>query len=63
VWFSFGTQWSPSKASRLDLGVSYIYVKESKINNDQRAAGRGLVIGEYNDSSIWLLGAQYSMSF
>jgi long-chain fatty acid transport protein len=63
VWFSFGTQWTPDKASRLDLGVSYIYVQDSKINNNQAAAGRGTVVGEYNDSSIWVLGAQYSMSF
>ena len=63
VWFSFGTQWTPDKASRVDLGVSYIYVKDSKINNDQTAAGRGDVVGEYNNSSIWVLGAQYSLSF
>ena len=67
VWFSFGTQWTPDKTSRLDLGVTYIYVRDSKINNDQTtgfgASARGVVTGEYNDSSIWLLGAQYSMSF
>ena len=63
VWFSFGGQWTPDKASRLDFGVTYIYVKDSDINNDQTANGRGLVAGEYNNSSIWLLGAQYSMSF
>jgi len=67
VWFSFGTQWTPDKASRLDLGVSYIYVKDSKINNDQTtglgASARGIVTGEYNNSSIWVLGAQYSLSF
>jgi len=63
VWFSFGTQWTPDKASRVDLGVSYIYVRDSKINNNQAASGRGTVIGEYNNSSIWVLGAQYSMSF
>lgn len=63
VWFSFGAQWMPSKASRLDLGVSYIYVQDSKIDNNQTANFRGRVTGEYNDSSIWLLGAQYSMSF
>ena len=67
VWFSFGTQWTPDKASRLDLGVSYIYVQDSKINNNQLvpnppSASRGQVIGDYN-ASIWLLGAQYSMSF
>jgi len=69
VWFSFGTQWTPDKASRLDLGVSYIYVQDNKINNNQSATAippitpsRGQVTGDYN-ANIWLLGAQYSMSF
>jgi len=42
-------------------------VRDSKINNDQTTgfgtSARGRVTGEYNDSSIWLFGAQYSMSF
>ncbi len=63
VWFSFGTQWTPDKASKLDLGVSYIYVQDSNVNNNQSAKGRGTVTGEYNNSSIWLLGGQYSMAF
>ena len=62
VWFSFGAQWLPSKASKLDLGVSYIYVRDSKIDNDQTAAERGRVTGEYS-GDIWILGAQYSMAF
>ncbi|MBT0963527.1 OmpP1/FadL family transporter [Denitromonas iodatirespirans] len=62
TWFSFGTQWKATKASTLDLGVSYLFVPETKINNDQQAAGRGLVRGTY-DSSVWILGAQYSMAF
>ena len=63
MWFSFGTQWTLDKASRVDLGVSYIYVRDSKINNNQTAAARGDVVGEYNNSSIWVVGAQYSLSF
>jgi long-chain fatty acid transport protein len=62
VWFSLGAQWAPSKASRLDLGATYIYIRDSKINNNQTALGRGTVTGEYS-GDIWLLGAQYSMSF
>jgi long-chain fatty acid transport protein len=62
VWFSFGAQWALDKSSRLDLGASYIYVRDSKINNNQTALGRGTVTGEY-EGNIWLLGAQYSMSF
>jgi len=65
VWFSVGTQWAPDKTSRLDLGVTYIVVRDSKINNDQttnESPPRGIVSGEYS-GNIWLLGAQYSMSF
>jgi len=65
VWFSFGTQWAPNKTSKLDLGVAYIVVRDSKINNDQttgESLPRGVVTGEYS-GNIWLLGAQYSMSF
>ena len=62
VWLSFGAQWLPNKASKLDLGVSYIYVRDSKIDNNQTAAARGRVTGEYS-GDIWILGAQYSMAF
>ena len=62
VWFSFGTQWTPDKVQRFDFGVSYIHVRDSKIDNNQTALGRGRVTGEYS-GNIWILGAQYSMSF
>ena len=67
VWLSFGAQWAPSKTSSLDLGVSYIYVRDSKINNNQTVPvpanlSRGLVSGDY-EGNIWVFGAQYSMSF
>ena len=61
VWLSFGAQWAPDKASRLDFGVTYIFVRDSKIDNNQPPQ-RGRVTGEYT-GNIWLLGAQYSMSF
>ncbi len=63
IWFSAGAQWAVSKTSTVDLGATYIYAKDSKIANNQTAQGRGLVVGEYNNSSIWVLGGQYSMSF
>lgn len=67
VWFSFGAQWTPDKASRLDLGVAYIVVRDSKIRNNQNnvvapTPPRGQVVGEY-EGNIWVLGAQYSLSF
>lgn len=62
VWFSFGAQWLPSKTSALDVGVTYIAIKDSKIDNNQTALGRGTVTGEYS-GNVWILGAQYSMAF
>ncbi|MEI8171365.1 MAG: outer membrane protein transport protein [Rhodoferax sp.] len=66
TWFSFGTQWTQSKGATLDLGVSYLYVKDADIKNNQTSAdptkNRGLVSGTYSDS-VWILGLQYSTAF
>ena len=62
VWFSLGAQWEPSKTSKLDLGMSYIYVRDSNIDNNQSVDSRGRVTGDY-EGNIWVFGAQYSMSF
>ena len=64
VWFSFGAQWMPTKTSALDFGMTYIAIKDSKIDNDQSAspAFRGRVTGDYS-GNVWILGAQYSMAF
>jgi len=66
VWFSLGAQWATSKTAKLDLGATYIHVRDSKINNDQTTgfgpSARGRVTGEY-EADIWIFGAQYSMSF
>lgn len=72
VWFSFGAQWLPVKGSTLDAGISYLYIKDPSIHNDQRVVStnptinaltnRGLVDGTYS-GNIWILGAQYSMQF
>lgn len=67
TWFSVGAQWKTDKASALDVGLAYLYVPDTGIRSgepiDPAARKlRGLVKGEY-DSSVWILGAQYSMSF
>ncbi len=65
IWFSLGAQWAPSKTSKLDFGATYIYIKDSKIDNDQTTGEllpRGVVTGEY-EGNIWIFGAQYSMAF
>lgn len=65
AWLSFGAQWAPNKTSVLDIGLSYVFIKDSKIDNDQGIAAaplRGRVTGDYR-GNIWIVGAQYSMSF
>jgi long-chain fatty acid transport protein len=62
IWLSIGGQWKPSPTSALDFGFAYLIIDDPKVDNDQRAQGRGLVRGEY-DAEVYILGAQYSMSF
>ncbi|MFV5213012.1 OmpP1/FadL family transporter [Azonexus caeni] len=60
LWLSLGAQWKPSKATTVDLGASYLFVKDTKINNNGGASG--LIRGDY-DSDVWILGGQFSMAF
>lgn len=66
TWFTFGTQWKPAKNQTLELGAAYLYIPKTKINQNETTlnplTNRGTVVGEY-DSSVWILGAQYSMAF
>lgn len=62
TWFALGGQWKATKTTTLDVGGAYLYVRDTQIDNDQSAAGRGRVTGEY-DTDVWIFGAQYSMAF
>ena len=62
TWLSVGAQWRPNSNGRVDFGLTRILVKDTDINNDQTAQGRGRVTGTY-DTRIWLLGVQYSHAF
>lgn len=62
LWLSIGTQWKPAKTSAVDLGFAYLIVKDTDIDNNQSLQGRGRVTGTY-DSSVMILGAQYTQSF
>jgi long-chain fatty acid transport protein len=62
TWFTTGAQLKVNKDSLLDVGVAYLYVPESHIDNNQAALGRGRVTGVY-DARVWIFGAQYSMAF
>lgn len=62
LWLSVGTQWTPAKASVVDLGLAYLHVKDTDIDSNQSAQARGRVTGTY-DTSVIILGAQYSQAF
>jgi long-chain fatty acid transport protein len=67
TWLSFGTQWQPVKGSTLDFGVTYLYIQDASIHNNQPSTvsptlNRGLVDGTFK-GNVWILGAQYSMNF
>ncbi|MDD3354079.1 outer membrane protein transport protein [Zoogloea sp.] len=62
TWLSTGAQLRLDRGSLLDLGVAYLHVPESTIDNNQATLGRGYVKGAY-DARVWILGAQYSMAF
>jgi long-chain fatty acid transport protein len=59
---STGAQWKLSNGAKLDIGVAYLTIADTSINNNQLAKARGLVTGTYSGSA-WILGAQYSMPF
>ncbi|WP_291993215.1 outer membrane protein transport protein [Candidatus Accumulibacter sp. ACC003] len=60
TWFTVGTQWKPAKEQTVELGAAYLYIPTTNINHSTTAGGT--VIGNY-DSSVWILGAQYSLAF
>ena len=64
VWLSMGGQYRFSKASVLDVGVAYLYLRDPSISNNQTTStpSRGLVSGTYS-GNVWVIGTQYSHSF
>lgn len=61
TWFSTGAQIKVNQSSNVDVGLAYLYVPESTIDN-QPTAIQGRVKGVF-DARVWILGAQYSMAF
>jgi len=66
TWFSAGFQYKPAKNMAVDVGMAYIYLSDTEINNDGRttnpSTNKGLVRGSYDNYSF-ILGSQLSMSF
>ena len=58
IWLSLGGQWSLGKSSKLDLGYTYLYVKDPSINQTKGTT----LSGKYDDSAH-IVGLQYSVGF
>ena len=65
-WVTTGGQFKPSKTSAIDIGLAYLRVKDTAVDNDQNTGvgvpQRGRVTGTY-EGKVYILGAQYSHSF
>lgn len=62
LWLTIGAGYNFDKKSRIDVGASYIFIKDTPIDKDERATGAGRVTGNYK-GSVGLLGVQYSQAF
>jgi long-chain fatty acid transport protein len=61
-WLSFGARYQVTGADSLDLGYTYIQVRDTSINNNQAATGGGIVTGNYK-GHVHILGLQYQHTF
>lgn len=59
LWLSLGGQWNAGRYGTLDIGYSYLYVRDPSID---RTVNGTRVLGEY-DAGAHILGAQYSYGF
>lgn len=59
LWLSLGGQWNTGRYGKLDLGYSYLYVKDSNIAMNKNGA---FLRGSY-DASAHIVGLQYSVGF
>jgi len=59
IWLSLGGQWNMGKSGKIDLGYSYLYVKDPSID---RTVGANTLSGSY-DASAHIVGLQYSAGF
>jgi long-chain fatty acid transport protein len=62
TWLSLGGQYKMSAASVIDFGYAHLFVKDSKIADNQAASGKGNLVGTYKNS-VDILSAQYTHNF
>jgi long-chain fatty acid transport protein len=61
-WLSFGARYAISGADALNFGYTYIWARDTNINNNQSASAAGIVTGTYK-AHVQILGVQYQHTF
>lgn len=61
-WLSLGATYQVSRSGRIDMGYTFVNIKDADINNNQTAAGRGVVNGTY-EATVNILSVSYQHSF
>lgn len=59
LWLSLGGQWNTGRYGKVDLGYSYLYVRDPDINQNKNYT---VLRGSY-DTSAHIVGLQYSVGF
>lgn len=59
LWLSLGGQWNAGRYGKVDLGYSYLYVRDPDINQNKNYT---VLRGSY-DTSAHIVGLQYSVGF
>lgn len=62
IWASIGAQWKPRSNLAIDVAYSHLFVKDATINDNQAAAGSGILRGTY-EGSVDIISAQVALSF
>ncbi len=62
TWLAVGGQYKPSKESAVNFGYAHLFVKDASIADKQAAAGKGNLIGSY-ENSVDIISVQYTHSF
>ena len=63
TWLAFGVQYALTPKSKIDVGYAHLFINDAKIDaNGGSTAAKGRLVGSY-ESSVDILGAQYSMAF
>jgi long-chain fatty acid transport protein len=63
-WLSLGATYQISRAGRVDMGYTFVNIKDADINNNQQAGTfpKGIVNGTY-EATVNILSVSYQHSF